>query len=352
MAESIRAAFREQARYGDTLGSPLTGLLCRVLADRLDDGTDVGRRVLGWRGDPAPARDNLPARLCAGLRYLVRTGRAPELAQHYPPAPLPDEDMLWEALAPVLESQADALLPWLDSPPQTNEVARSAVLMAGLLVVADRFRLPLRLFELGASAGLNLLLDRYGYDLGGLRAGDPASRLQLVPEWQGPPPPTAEVRVLSRRGVDLRPIDPRQEGERLLAYVWPGHDRRLKRLEQALAIAAADPAQVEQGDAATWLEQVLPAADANGAVRVVLHSVAYQYFPAEAQQRITRLLERLGETAAADAPLAWLRYEQQPGEPLQSLRLRTWPGGDVRLAWAHAHGASIEWLTGSAPPRP
>lgn len=338
--------------YGDRLGSPLTGLLCHVLAERLDESNAVGRRVLSWRGDPAPAHDNVPARLCAGLHFLVRAGRAERLAGLYPPAPTPNVNDLWAALEPVLKAQGGALLPWLDSAPQTNEVARSAVLMSGLLVIADRFRLPLSLFELGSSAGLNLLPDRYRYDLGGLRVGDHASPSLLRPEWRGQPPPDAEVRVLNRRGVDLRPVDVRRDGERLLAYVWPGHDARRLRLEQALAIAAADPPPVDQGDAADWLERVLPDAPAAGAVRVVFHSVAYQYFPAKVQRRIAALIARLGEGATPAAPLAWLRYEQEPGEPLQGLRLRTWPGGEQHLAWAHAHGASVEWLIGSGPVRP
>src|SRR4051812_46736171 len=82
-----------------------------------------------------------------------------------------------------------------DSAPQTNEVGRSAVLMSGLLVLAETFPQPVELLELGASAGLNLVLDRYGYELGGVGAGDPASELQLKPEWKGPQPPGAAVKV-------------------------------------------------------------------------------------------------------------------------------------------------------------
>jgi hypothetical protein len=216
--------------------------------------------------------------------------------------------------------------------------------MAGLLAVADAFPLPMRLFELGASGGLNLLLDRYGHDLGGVRAGDAASRLQLKPAWTGPPPPRADVRIAARAGVDLDPVDLTQDGERLLAFVWADMHERIARLEAALAVAAADPPRVEKADAADWLERILPAAPADGAVRVVYHSVAYQYFPAPVQQRIEYLMHRLGAEATAAAPLAWLRYEQQPGEPIQSLRLRTWPGEDRHLAWAHPHGAQVEWV--------
>jgi hypothetical protein len=348
---AARAALREQAQWGDRLNSPLTGLLCRLLADRLDESTEVGRAVLGWQGDPAPDKDNVPARLCAGLHFLARIGRAPELARLYPPARLPDAETLWAALAPVLAGQSDALLPWLDHPPQTNEVARSAVLMAGMLVIAEGFGLPLRLFEFGSSAGLNLILDRYAYDLGGIETGDLGSPLRLRPEWHGAPPPSAKVEVASRRGVDLHPIDVRADGERLLAYVWPGHEDRRRRLEQALAIAVIDPPLVEQGDAADWLAQLLPKAAGPGAVRTIFHSVAYQYFPSAVQNRIARLIEQLGAASTPQAPLAWLRYEQQPGEPGQSLRLRTWPGEEVHLAWAHAHGARVEWLIGSGPAR-
>jgi hypothetical protein len=344
-AQAVRAAFAQQAAYCTQLASPFTALLCTLLGERLDRASPAGRRLLDWDGNPDPFGDAVALRICGGLHFLVRSGAAPELAALYPPAPLPDAEALWRALRPLLDSEA--LAPWLDSAPQTNEVGRSAVLMSGLLVIAARFGLPLRLYELGASAGLNLQLDCYCYDLGGLEAGDPASPLLLKPDWKGPPPPEAEVRILGRAGVDLNPVDPRAERERLIAYVWPEQAERLERLEAALALAAADPPRIARGDAAGWLESALPLAPEPGVTRMVMHSVAFHYFPDDTKRRVAAHIEAAGAAARADAPLAWLRYEEQPGDGHFSLRLRIWPGEDELLAWAHPHGRSVEWLADS-----
>jgi hypothetical protein len=342
--ERVRAAFASQAGWCAKLGSPFTARLCTILGERIDRATAVGRRVLDWPGDPAPEADNVPARLCGALHFLARGGNAPALARLYPPTAVPDEEALWAEVAPVLEIHEETIDSFLDNAPQTNEIGRSSGLMAGLMVVAAAFPMPLRLFELGSSAGLNLLLDRYAHDLGGRMAGDPGSPVRLAPSWAGPPPPQAEVRILDRRGVDLSPRDPRGDGGRLLAFVWADQTERLARLEAALAIAAASPPAVAQGDAGDWLERVLPAAPREGAVRVVLHSLAFQYFPAATQRRIEALMERLGREASGEAPLAWLRYEYLAAEEHASLRLRTWPGEERLLGWAHAHGRTMEWL--------
>jgi hypothetical protein len=217
--------------------------------------------------------------------------------------------------------------------------------MSGLLVIADRFTLPLRLYELGASAGLNLLLDAYGYDLGGLAAGDPSSGVQLRPAWKGPPPPAASVVIAGRRGTDLNPASLPAEGDRLLAYVWPDQPERLQRLAAALAIAAGAPPEVDRAGAADWLEARLAPKPESGTTRVVMHSVAFQYFDADSQNRVTAQIEAAGERASAAAPLAWLRYEQEAESGKPSLRLRTWPGGEQLLAWAHPHGRSVHWLS-------
>jgi hypothetical protein len=342
---AVRAAFADQAGWAEKLESPFMARLTATLGTRLDRSTEVGRRLLDWPGNPAAGADNVALRLCGGLHALVRSGAAPRLAACYPPNPMPDAKTLWTAVDAALHDHEAALLPWLDSPPQTNEVGRSAVLTAGLLAVADRFGQPVELLELGASAGLNMLLDRYGYDLGGLAAGDPASMLRQAPEWNGDPPPDAAVSVAARAGVDLRPMDARRDGERLLAYVWPDQPARLRQLEAALAIASGDTPQVEQGDAADWLEAKLAAPAEAGRTRVVLHSIAFQYFPAETQARIAAAIEAAGAEASEGKPLAWLRFEMAPGDAKPSLRLRLWPDGEDRLlAWCHPHGKSVRWL--------
>jgi hypothetical protein len=289
-------------------------------------------------------RDALALRLCGGLHALVRAGQAPGLADLYPPAPLPSDEALAAALSNVLIERAAWLDPWLDSAPQTNEVGRSAVLMSGLLVLADRFKLKLRLFELGSSAGLNLQLDRYGYDLGGVAAGHQGSALQMKPEWKGAPPPAAPVWIAGRAGVDLNPLDPIAERERLLAYVWPDQPRRLALLDAALDIAAEDGPRIEAGDAADWLKHRLSVYPEPGVCRVVLHSVAFQYFPAEAQHRIQARLAEAGARASDESPLAWLRLEKLAQDEHFSLRLRTWPGEGRLLAWSHPHGSWMEWV--------
>lgn len=340
----MRVAFAKQAEFCERLSSPLTARLCAAIGVKLDRSFPLGARILDWPGDPDPQKDGLPLRLCGGLHALVRSGDAPELAAAYPPAPTPDLERLWNLLEPVLKDQGDTLGRWLDNAPQTNEVGRSSVLMSGLLVVADRFRLPIRLFELGASAGLNLVLDRYGYDLGGTRAGDPASMLQLRPEWQGAAPPAAEVRIVGRAGVDLNPGDVVADRERLPAYIWPDQPLRLRQQELAIALAAADPPRIERADAADWIDAKIAPQPEPGVARVVMHSVAFQYFPHAGKARITGRMERAGARATEDAPLAWLRYEFVDGDEAHSLRLRTWPGKDRLLAFAHPHGASIRWL--------
>jgi hypothetical protein len=340
--DEVRASFAEQAHWCAKLGSPFTARLCTLLGQRLDTTTAVGRRVLAWPGDPKGSADALALRLCGGLHWLVRSGRVPALARAYPPNPAPDDEALWDAIAVALGD--DSVCLWLDSAPQTNEVGRSAVLMSGLLVVAHRFGLPLDLYELGASAGLNLLLDRYGHDLGGVRAGDPSSPLELEPEWIGAPPPAAPVRIRARQGVDLRPADPVADRDRLIAYVWPDQERRLVQIGQALAIAGDRRLEVDAADAADWLEDRLPLAPQPGAARVIMHSVAYQYFPPETQRRVAAHIHSAAAAAAEDSPLAWLRFEKLAEDPSYSLRLRMWPGEDRLLAWVQPHGAKLRWV--------
>ena len=342
MSEAIRAAFVRQAGWCRTFGAPFTGAVCAAIAARLDPGTVVGARVLDWPGDPFA--DALPMRVTGGLNGLVRAGALPGLAAVYPPHAPTDDAELADRVATALAD--DRLLPWLDSAPQTNEVMRASVLMSGLLTIAAAHPLPLRLFELGASAGLNLRMAGYAYRLGEVAFGPADAPVTLAPTWTGPPPPTAGVRVVSRRGVDLAPIDLGEAAARarLLAYIWPDQPARVARAEAAIAAFAADPVTLDRGDAAAWVAANVEPQPVT--VTVVYHSIAWVYFPPATQAAITAHLELQAADATAVAPLAWLRYEEDiPGAGVPpTLRLRLWPGDDQLLARAHPHGSSVEWL--------
>jgi hypothetical protein len=346
---AVRAAFAQQAEWCARLGSPLTAMLCDLLAKGLDRTTEVGRRTLDWAGLPDSNNDSVPLRLVGGLHALVRRGRLPGLARCYPPNDLPDGAACRDVLDAALHDVDLELAAWLERTPQTNEVGRSAALMSGLLVAAARHAgKPFALFELGASAGLNLMPDRYRYRLGNTDAGDPASPLLLAPEWEGESPPATTVRVVSGRGVDLHPLDVSDSAdrERLLAYVWPDQQARLADLETALAIARADPPHLDQGDAADWIEVNLGPAGEAGLIRVVTHTIAFHYFPPETQRRIEAHLAVIGAGATSDAPFAWLRFEfDLEAGNLPSLQLTLWPGGEkLKLAVGHPHGRALKWL--------
>lgn len=351
---AVRAAFAQQAVVCRGLDSPFTAKVCELVAARLDDESEVGRRILDWPGDPRAHADGLPLRLCGALHALARDGAANAAA--WPPEPTPDDDSLWGAIAQVLVGEAAFILDWLNGPPQTNEVGRSAALMAGLLVLADRFGLPFELYELGSSAGLNLNLDRYAFDLGGVTAGDAGSTVRLAPRWTGPPPPSARMEVRGRRGVDLHPLDVRdpETARRLTAFVWADQRDRLARLEAALEIAARHPPPLAAEDGADWLERILALEPAPGVCRVVMHTIALQYFSPEGQARVHAHLEAVGTRATEAAPLAWLAYEaasapDAEGRRWAELSLTTWPGGETRvLARGHPHGFALEWFGADA----
>lgn len=349
----VRSAFAKQAAICTASGAPFTGRVCGLIGERLDRSSAIGRRVLDWPGNPSHEGDALALRLAGGLHGLARSGADQTLGAVYPPNAAPeDDDALWDILKRSLVSHDAQLEPWLDGPPQTNEVGRSGGLMAGLLVLAGRFGLPFALYELGASAGLNTRLDRYAYRLGRTEAGEAGSAVRLSPEWRGEAsPPVAEVRVVRRAGVDRNPLDPTDPAtrDRLSAYVWVDQRERLARLarlEAALEIAATTPARIDTGDAADWLEAELAIAPEPGVCRVVMHTIAFQYFPPEVQARVRARIEAAGARATEDAPLAWLTYEAEGSgfERWPVLRLRAWPGGDdVALARGHPHGAWYEW---------
>ncbi|MET1026064.1 MAG: DUF2332 domain-containing protein [Dongiaceae bacterium] len=339
----VLEAFSKQVRWCRELGSPFTaGLLHSAWLD-LEQTGPLADLIGHWPGDPAA--DALPLRLAGALHALVLSGADADLANHYPPlASGSAEPNLWPAVLRALEIHRPLIDRFLSMPPQTNEIRRSAVLLGGFMEIQRSINMPLYLLEIGASAGLNSNWDRYCYRLGDAIWGDPASPVQISTEWSGHLPPLQPPAVVGRAACDLSPIDLEDAAQRLRlrAYVWADQRDRLARLDAAIAMTRQLKFQVEQADAAPWLEAHLATAR-TGAGTVIYHSIMWQYLPAASQARIRQALERAGKDAGRDAPIAWLRFEPGNGK-LFELRLTLWPDGTEHLlATAHPHGASVAW---------
>jgi hypothetical protein len=338
-----------QAQWCHGLGSPLYGaLLERAAADCESGGVT-------WSILEAHAQEPLAAavalRFMGGVHRLVLEGEAAALARHYPSAggSVGDLDDAWRVLRQTLVHHEARLRLSMPSPVQTNEVGRSGVLLGGFLEIACHTGLPLRLLEIGASAGLNLRWDFYRYESGGGAWGDAQSPVRFAPTFEGVHP-TLDVRaeIVERRGCDLCPLDPGSAADRttLRAYLWPDHIARRQRLDGALRIAQSVPADVESVCAGDWLETEL-AQSRTGVATVVFHSIMMQYVARDERARILETLRAAGSRATTRAPLAWLRFEpvKASSETTYRLDLTLWPGGEMQsLAVASPHGPPVRWL--------
>lgn len=291
----------------------------------------------------------------AFLHTLPRPKRQPNLlfgALRWFGAPIDDPD----ATLAFLGARAEALRAlMLSRATQTNEAARCAVLLPALALLPE----PLAVLELGASAGLCLLLDAWAYEW--IDENDDVTRLgtggvRLRTRTAGPVPlPDQLPAIVARLGLDAHPVDVLDAGDRrwLECLVWPEHTDRAALLHAALDRAAATPPPVTQGlfpaevpAAVARLRQFEPEATV-----VVLHSAAAAYLGTEQRAELTRTLAELGthrlgleglevsaELAVRDLP------EQAPGRFVLSLDGRA-------LATAHPHGRDLHWFAGAAHAR-
>lgn len=347
MADTDRVLeqFASQAAASDELGSPFTATLCRVLAANLHLGSRFGQRILQWDGDPFP--DNVALRACGAIHALARSGWEPNLTKAYPPNPT-SEKALWVAINDALQHNDTFLTERLSSPPQTNEVARSGLILGAMLHLGAITRLPFELFELGASAGLNLAFDEYNYDLGeGRRWGSGKAPLTVPCMWRGSTPPLgAPIEVVARSGCDLRPIDPTKADDRarLISYVWADQQHRLHRVEAALAHAAAHGRIVDRADAAEWIERKLSVPQIPGTTRVLMHTIVWDYLPAAIKARIEAAFNGAGAAATRERPFAHLAIESDEIRGSARISLTVWPDGrTVTMGRGDFHGRWAEW---------
>jgi hypothetical protein len=344
----VAAGLRWQAEWCDRLGSPLYRDLLEHAARDVVRGGPVWR-VLAAAGaaerTESLMRGEAALQLMGAVHRLVLEGLAPELARFYPSAGGKPGGGAAAALIDTISEHAPELPDLMARPIQTNEVGRSAALLVGFLTVARETGLPLRVLEIGASAGLNLRWDRYRYTGPAGDWGDPSAPVEIGEAFHGDPPPLAvRPQVTERRGCDPSPLDPTEPETRLtlLSYTWPDQGRRFEQLRAALDFAPSMPVEVEQTYAVPWLEEAL-AEPRPGVATVVFHSVVLPYLGEEGIAELWRTLERAGERASPEAPFAWLSLEA--GAELADVRLMTWPGGEARLlAHASFHGPPVRWI--------
>lgn len=350
----------------------------------------------------APPAQRRPNILLAAVHYLLLSGVEHPLAAYYPTvaawrgpesalgqatrrgaATGQDLEGVAPAFADFCREHRDRLLALVATrATQTNEVGRCTALLPALCAIGTRTGVPLAVLDLGASAGLNLLFDRYAYDYrlavgepghtdgGGPRralAGDPRSAVVLSCEVSGISTmralPRSVPRVAARAGLDRSPVDVRDEDAVLwlLACQWPDDLDRFLQACAALSIAreAGEPPRVAEGD---MVEDLAAAAAAlpPDAHLCLVHTWVAAYLSPACQRR---LLEAVGTLGAA-RPVTWL-YAEAPGEarglPMPArppgrtlgrtgstalVLVDVAPGRDPvarRLADMHSHGRWLTW---------
>jgi hypothetical protein len=334
---------RFQARACDYLGSELYAVLLTRAAEDVEAHGPTWEVLRGHEVDPPASVPVL--RLMGAVNRLVLAGREPALARVYE-GPGVDPSAAWNAFSAVLSGNREELRELIQLPVQTNEVGRCAALLFGFLAVAGETGLPLRLLEIGASAGLNLRWDHYRYEADGFTWGPADSQVRVEFELKGRAPTLLPaVEIAGRHGCDAAPIDPSSPEGRLtmLAYIWPDQKFRLERMRAALRLVDELPIELEHQAAAPWIERMLAKPTPRTAT-VVYHSLVIQYLGDDELAAFNRQVEQAGERADDDAPLAWLRME--PAGDHTDLLLTTWPGGEERhLAHAGYHGTPVELLS-------
>ncbi len=322
--ESLPDVFRRLAADFERGGSPLYARLAREHAEDPVLVEICADRQPRWEA---------PLRVLAAIHYLVLSGRAPDA---------------WNSFAETLRTHREWVSRFVaEQPIQTNEVQRCwALLPAFLTVVDDR---PADLVELGPSAGLNLLWDRYAYRYGTARWGPEDAPLALAGEAGGGLPAElfeSNVTVRTRLGIDRHPVDATSEEGALLlqAFVWADQRDRLERLRRAIDIVRRDPPRLIRGDYADELPAVLADRDLD-VLTVVFHSVSLGYLAREARDRVRAAIDAEGERGA----LAHVSYEFVEDEPEGfesfALDVTTYPGGEAkRLARLDGHANRLSWV--------
>ncbi|HEX2647082.1 MAG TPA: DUF2332 domain-containing protein [Candidatus Dormibacteraeota bacterium] len=331
--EELADRLRRQAAECAAWGSPFYGNLLQAAAADVEDRGPVWELL----GDFAekPRRTMIALRLMGAVHRLVLKEALPELSRHYPSTGGDgDAAAAWPVFQQAVADRRDELHAFVERGCQTNEVGRSAALIGGFLEVAHRTGLPLRILEIGASAGLNLAWDRYRYESPAGSWGDPSSPVRFAHSFEVAPPFNRAAEVAERKGCDLNPIDPTlEEGALVLrSLIWADQLSRLALLDGAIEVARQSRVEVEKANAADFLEREL-GTSRDEVATVVYHSIFWLYVNPEDRLRIAEAIAR--------ARVFELAFE--PAEPRFEIRLN----GDL-LGTSHPHGTGVRWNVDSS----
>lgn len=341
MTHTIGERLRHLAQACEAMGSQLYGTLLNTIADDYDSGG-----IIHTFFESRPSRgtsSRIGLRLLGAFHYCALAGFAPELALRFPSCGGDgDARAAWDAARALLSAEPERIGALFDRTPQTNEVARSTVLLGGLLAIAASTRLPIRLFEVGASAGLNTRLDRYRYEGESWSWGNSPVVLRNRERNGVPRYLDVELDVIERRACDLRPLDVRRSEDRLEleSFIWADQLERFERLRRALKVAREIPVPIERADMISWIPRAVAAQV--GSVGVIMHSVITEHLAASVRERLVEAIASVGARATSDAPIAWLRMEQTHSDYETSVTL--WPSREeIPIARSDGHGQEIVW---------
>lgn len=335
---SLRESYlRYVEHYRDT--APLYHHLAAAIAD---DDELLALAAHSRPGQPAPNMLN------AAVQYLLMGGARHPLAAYYPTlggARAPDAQT-FPHFRDFCRQQRAAISALLQTRlTQTNETRRCAYLVPAFAIVAEAAG-PLALIEVGPSAGLNLIWDRYHYGYGdGRSIGDPDAPVRIETELRGPSRPPLPARlpqVAWRVGIDLNPVD-LQDADAvrwLEALVWPEHTDRLARLRAAIGVARAARPPIVAGDALRGLPDLIAAAPPAAALCVYHTHVTYQFTPAMREQ-----LDQILRGASQARPIARVACEQIDTDETE-LTLTRYHGGAAEsrlLARTTGHANWLMW---------
>jgi len=177
--QRVAEGIKFQAEHCRRNGAPVTARIVEAQLALMASDTLCGKRIAHWRG--LPLEDAMPLRLAGGFHHLLLTGADSRLLPVYS-GHVSNQAEVDAIVLAVTGDHDQRLLPWLDGPPQTNEAGRSASFMAGLLWLSDKTATRFELNEIGASAGINTMMERYHYILGGVEAGPEATTMPNKPE--------------------------------------------------------------------------------------------------------------------------------------------------------------------------